>query len=76
MNCPLVRVFLHKNSAPQPLLRVSADYLMLKKAYSYALLKCKGCSILFHFPSKLFKISSGKGLSKSSGTMNSPAHKP
>ncbi|MGF1933445.1 MAG: hypothetical protein RM347_003475 [Nostoc sp. ChiQUE02] len=27
-------------------LRVSADYLMLKKAYAYALLKCKGYSIL------------------------------
>ncbi|MEH1967593.1 hypothetical protein [Nostoc sp.] len=27
-------------------LRVSADYLMLKKAYAYALLKCKGYFIL------------------------------
>jgi len=30
----------------------------------------------FHFPSNAFTISSGKGASKSSGTVNSPAHKP
>ena len=39
------RLLLRRRSPPQASLRVSADYLMLKKAYSYALLKWKGYSI-------------------------------
>src|SRR3989304_235651 len=30
----------------------------------------------FHFPSNALRMSSGKGASKSSGTVNSPAHNP
>ncbi|MEH1927568.1 MAG: hypothetical protein V7K83_08675 [Nostoc sp.] len=36
------RLLLRRRSPPQASLRVSADYLMLRKAYAYAILKCQG----------------------------------
>ncbi|MHC5936737.1 hypothetical protein [Nostoc sp.] len=39
------RLLLRRRSPPQASLQVSADYLMLKKAYAYALLKWEGYSI-------------------------------